>query len=811
VEGQGVGEHVTGGAKSEEENARPVLGATVFVSDASVEAERIAQSLRGAGYTVVDVPLSMLVARVAVQRPRVILVDADSDGALETVARMRELPDVDAIDVLFFAKVGGAVKTLDQAMANEGNGFFARPIDADAVLKKIESLAGGAPPERPARLTPPPPSMPISSNAASLPPASMRQIDPVSSRPPPARASVPTSAAVGGLRLSARPSAMAPDVASAASADPARRALSAPLSAELDQLLAEAEQRVPMMQASPDSSPPTPEEEIEAVLPAELLESLDEPLEEEDDDDVHDGAFAPGARTGAGGGRHTTGASGGGSTSGAGTHGATGGSSQTGGAAGTGPGDTGVGSKARRGATRASVPAAANEPIAALEPALTPPPVKTHGGTHSGTSSTGNTTGHGVEPPERARSEAPLAMAVSIRAASQPPPQTAYAGASIGAREELGIAAGAESLRRPTDMVAVASMSPPSVLMAGEAPRILARAIATRTTGGIAFDSPDGVRRVVFREGDVVTCASGSDEESLLAFLGVRGELPRETVQRLIGKFPAFGRHAGAALVAHGYLRQDQLWPILRAHAEWILGRMLEATAGNAIYEADPPGRLRAEPGVFGGSTGAEVFVEVLRRVEPPVQAVERLGGGASRIGDGENASLLSECALGPSERELVAGARGKSVQQVLDSAPASDIATVLHAMACLGVVEILRAVGRSSTTPRQGPDDVQPGIDALDEDAVRARVRARLQLVDEGDYFAVLGVGRNATGYEVKRAFLELRRELEPSRILTPAVADLAGDVRQIVAVLEEAYEILNDPARRERYRRAIDAVPKA
>src|SRR5687767_4862596 len=81
-----------------------VSKATVFVSDPSVEAERIAQALRNDGYMVVDVPLAMLVARVAVQRPRVVLVDADADGALETVARMRELPDGESIDVLYIGR-----------------------------------------------------------------------------------------------------------------------------------------------------------------------------------------------------------------------------------------------------------------------------------------------------------------------------------------------------------------------------------------------------------------------------------------------------------------------------------------------------------------------------------------------------------------------------------------------------------------------------------------------------------------------------------------------------------------------------------
>ena len=103
---------------------------------------------------------------------------------------------------------------------------------------------------------------------------------------------------------------------------------------------------------------------------------------------------------------------------------------------------------------------------------------------------------------------------------------------------------------------------------------------------------------------------------------------------------------------------------------------------------------------------------------------------------------------------------------------------------------------------------DGSPPVDALDEDAIRERVRARLALVDEADYFALLGVSPDATGYEVRRAFLELRRAFDPQRVLTPQIVDLAADVRKIVSVLEEAYEILRDNARRERYRRAILAT---
>jgi preprotein translocase subunit Sec63 len=120
-------------------------------------------------------------------------------------------------------------------------------------------------------------------------------------------------------------------------------------------------------------------------------------------------------------------------------------------------------------------------------------------------------------------------------------------------------------------------------------------------------------------------------------------------------------------------------------------------------------------------------------------------------------------------------------------------------------VLEVLPSVGdRPGSVEDLDTDDA-----TIDAEALRERVRARSQLVDDGDYFAVLGVARDATGYEVRRAFLELRRAFDPSRMLTPEVADLAGDVRKITVVLEEAYEILKDTARRDRYRRAIEAVP--
>ncbi|HXX68140.1 MAG TPA: hypothetical protein VEK07_13200 [Polyangiaceae bacterium] len=673
----------------------------VFVSDPTAEAETIARALRAGGATVIEVPLSMLVARAAVQQPRVVLVDADSHGALEVVARMRELPHADDVHVVFMASPGGLLSTVQDARAHEGSALFLRPVDVIALVHDVESLSGVRYTDRAAaHSSTPPPSVAIatprrSSSSPSLPPPGIRS----TSLPAP-------SEGAGSTEPSARPTRM--PVSTAIGVSP-------PVSPELLQLLAEAEERMTVAADPPPNrdAVPSPEQELEAVLPAELLAALDEPLEAEDETEVPPAPRSTGAgrltreHTSEGGLTRTTGASSGGATPSAGSRPGTGDFPET--------------------------------PL----PSEAPP-----------------------------KDDAPAPT-------SLPPQSSTVAHASV---EPGWLTSGT-----------------------GDTTAVLARAIASRTSGSLCLVSGEIERRVVLREGDIVTCASSADDESLIAFLGARGDLPRETVRRLAPKFAPFGRHAGAALVARGYLLQDQMWPTLRAHAEWVIGHIIQSGNARVLFEMQPAGRLSGEPSVFGGSTGAEVFVEVIRRIVTPTAALQRLGSSACRIAPGPAADLLAECVLSPAELESLRDAGGRALGDVLEAGQDADFASAIYALAQLGVVDMLPAVG--------GPElQDEPAADpsALDAAAIRERVRARLELVEEGDYFAILGVSREATGYEIRRAFLELRRSFDPSQLLSPDLADLLQDVRSIASVLEEAYEILKDTTRRERYRRAIEVVPQ-
>ncbi len=873
-----MGSPDSGSGDALQDSLPPDGRALVFVSDPSAEAGELASALRARGYTVIDVPLQLLVGRVAVQRPSLIVCDVDAEGAIETVGRLRDVPGGSVVEIIFLGEAGRTLEDNADAVFHEGSAFFVRPIDLYAGLRKIEALIGppsspnsvrsalSVPPSQRASSRPPQPRdqgaveirdsdstpSPASERAPSSAPAGPPTSSP-SSKPPRARlSSQPAPVARASYRPrgdfeSARPSAaesVPVPSSSAESAEPgppslppapsldgeamaARGSLHATMSADLEALLASAETRLGTASSQPPSSDGerSPEQEVDAVLPPDVLAALDEPLDDEDvgfeeDDDERRGTPGrssmgsdpgTGVKTGVGptgtghgtGSGHVTNAGhltaaralGGGDPS---SHGSASGATGHG----TGAGHTNVLGREPAGSPDTSahaqfsaVPGVTGD--GALAPRVNAPTVVPGSATQGAPATFRDAEAaafDAVTNPGRPRSSPPEDGARGMEEMAHVPPPVSEAPRTTAAPSPFA------SVASPKGLPEI-----PSTLRRGDAVTAIARAVRARLTGGVAFETAEGVRRAVLRDGDLVTAASGVEGESLVSFLVARGDLAADVEQSLGRRIASFGRHAGAALIAHGHLRQDALWGVLRAHAEWILGRAMSIESGSAGLERSVPGRLEDEPAVFGGATGAEVFVELVRRVVPPDEAVRRLGGARVRLAAGPGTTLLAECALRPDEASLVDEALASSIGAGTTTTTVPDAPSVLYALWELGVL------ARATLDTPGVADDAPPGPgdDAIDDEALRARVKRRLSLVEDGDYFSILGVRRDATPYDIRRAYVELRRDHEPGRVLTARTADLLESVETILEVLDEAYDILRDGVRRERYRRAIEASP--
>ena len=573
---------------------------------------------------------------------------------------------------------------------------------------------------------------------------------------------------------------------------------------------------------APMSERLSPEEEVEAVLPAEVLAALDAPLDQDAEEDELEPGFPGPAKLGSQGAplsrtgfpppepsddprlssTTTTTVAAPSATMGPDTGGTrigTGPGSGTG--SGTGPG-SGTGTEAGTGTGTFLPQPDAVALYQQARPTISPPTLDS------------------TRPPKRAAASAPMpdfprASALPARLLGSSDIGNNPASRSWSGGSSTRVDSWSEQFPRapvpkpstnppPAPEPEPATFDVPPVLGPGAPLSILAAAIRHGFTGAVALEDESSIRRAVFRDGDFVTAASSAPNETLVAFLAQRGDL-RGDASALARRLPPFGRHTGAALIAHGYLQQDELWSVLRAHAEWLLARILQMSKGSAQVEESVPGRLAAEPAVFGGAAGAEVLVEIVRRVLEPSQAIALMGGSQARLARGDATRLLSECALSEVESRVVDQLAGKTVEQALSGEFSPDFAAVLHALVQLGVLETLGAKRAAPAT------DENTGPDSIDGEALRARILARKALVEDGDYFALLGVSHDSTSYDIRRAYLRLRHDFDTSQVLTPHTADLRDTVELVLEVLDEAYEILRDQARRQRYRRALESPPRA
>jgi len=82
-----------------------------------------------------------------------------------------------------------------------------------------------------------------------------------------------------------------------------------------------------------------------------------------------------------------------------------------------------------------------------------------------------------------------------------------------------------------------------------------------------------------------------------------------------------------------------------------------------------------------------------------------------------------------------------------------------------------------------------------------RERVRQRHALVADADYFALLGVRRDATGFEIKRAYEAALRDYAADTFTPELRREMSSELDEIAQVIDEAFRVLHDDGLRTEY----------
>jgi hypothetical protein len=322
-----------------------------------------------------------------------------------------------------------------------------------------------------------------------------------------------------------------------------------------------------------------------------------------------------------------------------------------------------------------------------------------------------------------------------------------------------------------------------------DAPALLAELRRERFTGGLrvaASGAPE--RRLWWSEGQVIGGASAADSESVLGRLAARGLLSPTHLELAARWGTGDPRRDVERLAQSGLIKPQEMREALREPVRRIVERIAESgTVAWGLYPGETP------------AVAVELGVPLAAMIAGGVQRGATLSQLRVAVNDERKPRLAF---AGP--EALAAELRWPAVTAVTERFDGQTRVGELVAAAVAdeevvrGVVYVLELLGHLAPEI----DDPAATLTALD----RQRVRERLRLARESDYFALLGLSREASRAEVLRAHADLTatfcESLEPdSRV------ELAEEIEELLAALDEARDVLSDDALHSAYLAQIGA----
>jgi CheY-like chemotaxis protein len=325
---------------------------------------------------------------------------------------------------------------------------------------------------------------------------------------------------------------------------------------------------------------------------------------------------------------------------------------------------------------------------------------------------------------------------------------------------------------------------------------LLAKLFAQDTTGRLAFRRDDIEKVIYFDQGRPVFASSNQPGDRMGELLVREGKITAAQYERCQTQVAQSGRRIGEILVDFGYLKRRELLPAVRRHVEDIVYSLFGWDHGQYRILIDPT--ASAERIRMSRHPAALVLEGIRRKLDR--SALDRLLGPAStviEVRDRERlGGIINTADLAAEERAALAAFDAQADLAHVARTAGVDLADILPlawGLVVLGLATARRAdTGLEESTALVGETDL-----AID----RERVRARWELVGEADYFALLGVRRDATAFEIRRAYQSSRRDFAADCFPVDLRRELARELDDIATVLDEAFRVLRDDRLRVTY----------
>lgn len=328
-------------------------------------------------------------------------------------------------------------------------------------------------------------------------------------------------------------------------------------------------------------------------------------------------------------------------------------------------------------------------------------------------------------------------------------------------------------------------------------PHLFQRLRAGKKTGIAVFESDQAVKKVYFRDGDVVFASSNLGSDGLGECLLKAERINKQQYEASSELVKKTGKKQGAILVELGFITPRDL--VAGVHCQ-----VTNIVVGLFAWQS---GRCRFEEGLFPLTdiiplhmSAGDLILEGVRRLEwqtvrkalPPLNTV---------LHPATDAAALSQAAAFAQDQKIVLSfIDGKrSIEEICGLSGAGDFNT-------LKTLYLFLALRMADVGKAQSEEEMELAREAAsaataEPSEVKKMIQKAYDGLDGRDHYQVLGVNQSTTTQEIKKAYFRLAKLYHPDRHFDPEMNDMKNVLEALFARITEAYNTLSQQAKRDEY----------
>ena len=347
-------------------------------------------------------------------------------------------------------------------------------------------------------------------------------------------------------------------------------------------------------------------------------------------------------------------------------------------------------------------------------------------------------------------------------------------------------------------------------------PQLILEAWRLRFSGQLHLENQNQHRQILFHDGAPVQLISDRPSDSLARFLHQSGRLSKKDVRVVLDHARSEGGHEGVAIMKLGLMDTRSLFSSIQAQLERCIGECFCWSGGH--YRMDPgnppspelaPFRLDPLPTVQGGleqACGSEILLAELKKHldrKPHCHAHTRSVWKRLRHSDELDPATWSP------ERNLA--------ENLMDTRLSLQDASALWTLMASGDLSFESAVTMegmpvaetTSTGPALHSRPPREKASRNETGLFEEALEKQLQVGKTADHYTLLGVAPDCPARDIRKAYLKAAKQYHPDTTLKYGRDDLKAKSAALFAQITEAFEVLGDPQKRERYDAHLRGAP--